>query len=63
MASPRSFALIPESESMRFSLAQLAELGRIRFAADSPALRYELPELEVRVAVAEVPPAFAQQSP
>ena len=44
---------------MRFSLAQLSELGLIRFAAVSPARRCELPALEV----AEVPPAFARESP
>ena len=48
---------------MRFSLPQLYELGLIQIAAVFPALRYEPPELEVRVAVVEMPPAFAQQSP
>ena len=48
---------------MRFSLAQLVELGLIRRATVFPAPRYELPELEVHVTAAEVPPAFAQQSP
>ena len=45
------------------SLPQLAELGLIGIAIVFPAPRYELSALEVRVAVAGVPPAFAQQSP
>ena len=45
------------SESACFPLAQLSELGLIRIAAVFPAPPHELPTLEVRAAVAEVPPA------
>ena len=44
-------------------LPQLSELGLIQIAAVFPAPPYELPALEVRAAVAEVPPAFAQLWP
>ena len=54
-----SFALLPETESMRFSPVLLSELGLTRIAAGSPVSRYELSAL----GVAEVPPAFPQQSP
>ena len=57
------FALLPYSESVCFFLAQHAELGLIRIAAVFPAPPYELSSIKVRAAVAEVPPAFARQSP
>ena len=59
VAQPWQAALLPEFGSKRFSLAQLCELRWIRFAAVSPMPRFELSALEV----AEVPPAFTQQSP
>ena len=48
---------------MRSSRSLLCELGLIQIAAVFPASRYELPALKVSVPVAEVRPAFAQQSP
>ena len=51
--------LSPESESARISLAQLSELGLIRFAAVSPARQCAALATEV----AELLPALAQSSP